>query len=89
MNFNLATFQNLLKVAESAAQEIAPAVGQWGSGDHLGAVTSAVQTAGVIAQSATSDLQVQAEAKAATALATTLLPIIFSFASLFAKKPAA
>ena len=87
MAFNLQTFQKMMAVVQSATTEAASVAGQWGSGDHLGAVTSAVQTAGAIAQSVTANSQQQQEAAAATQLATTLMPAIFAFASLFAKKP--
>ena len=86
MAFNLQTFEKIMAVAQMASNEAATVAGQWGSGDHVGAVTAAVQTAGAIAQSATSDVKQQQEASAATQLATTLLPAIFAFASLFAKK---
>jgi len=87
MAFNLQTFQKILGVVQTASTEAASVVGQWGSGDHVGAVTAAVQTAGAIAQSVTANQQQQQEASAATQLATTLMPAIFAFASLFAKKP--
>jgi hypothetical protein len=86
MSFNLQTFQKIMAVAQAATTEAATVAGQWGSGDHIGAVTSAVQTAGAIAQSATTNPQQQQEAMVATQLATTLMPAIFAFASLFAKK---
>jgi len=85
MAFNLQTFQKMMSVVQAATTEAATVAGQWGSGDHLGAVTAAVQTAGAIAQSATTNPQ-QQEATVATQLATTLMPVIFGFASLFAKK---
>ena len=87
MSFNLQTFQKIMAVAQAASAEAGAVAGQWGSGDHLGAVATAVQTAGAIAQSATNNPQQQQEAGAATQLATALLPAIFAFASLFAKKP--
>ncbi len=87
MSFNLQTFEKMMAVVHAASTEAASVAGQWGSGDHLGAVTTAVQTAGAIAQSATSSPQQQQEAVAATQLATALMPAIFAFASLFAKKP--
>jgi glucose-6-phosphate-specific signal transduction histidine kinase len=87
MAFNLQTFQKLMAVVQAATSEAASVAGQWGSGDHQGAVTTAVQTAGAIAQSATSNPQQQQEASSATQLASALLPTIFAFASLFAKKP--
>lgn len=86
MAFNLQTFQKLMAVAQAATAEAGSVAGQWGSGDHQGAVATAVQTAGAIAQSATNNPQQQQEATAATQLATALLPAIFAFASLFAKK---
>lgn len=86
MAFNLQTFEKIMAVVQSATTEAASVAGQWGSGDHVGAVTAAVQTAGAIAQSVTSNQQQQQEASAATQLATTLMPTIFAFASLFAKK---
>ncbi len=86
MAFNLQTFQKMMAVVQSAAAEAATLTGQWGSGDHLGAVTATVQTAGAIAQSVTTNPQQQQEATAATQLATTMIPTIFAFASLFAKK---
>ena len=86
MAFNLQTFQKMMTVVQAATTEAASVAGQWGSGDHLGAVTTAVQTAGAIAQSATTNPQQQQEATAAAQLATTLMPAIFAFASLFAKK---
>lgn len=86
MAFNLQTFQKMMTVVQAATTEAASVAGQWGSGDHLGAVTTAVQTAGAIAQSATTNPQQQQEATVATQLATTLMPAIFAFASLFAKK---
>jgi hypothetical protein len=86
MAFNLQTFQKMMAVVQSATAEAATVSGQWGSGDHLGAVTAAVQTAGAIAQSATTNAQQQQEATAATQLAITVMPAIFAFASLFAKK---
>jgi len=86
MAFNLQTFQKIMAVAQTASTEAASVTGQWGSGDHVGAVTAAVQTAGAIAQASTKDTQSQQEAAAATQLATTLMPAIFAFASLFAKK---
>ena len=86
MAFNLQTFQKIMAVAQTATTEAASVAGQWGSGDHVGAVTAAVQTAGAIAQSSTNDQQKQQEAAAATQLATTLMPAIFAFAALFAKK---
>ena len=86
MAFNLQTFQKMMAVAQTATTEAASVAGQWGSGDHVGAVTAAVQTAGAIAQASTKDPQAQQEAVAATQLATTLMPAIFAFASLFAKK---
>lgn len=86
MPFNLETFQKLMTVAQVSAQEAGAVAAQWGSGDHVGAVTTAVTTAGAMAKAATSDPTKQAEADAATQLATTLLPSIFAFASLFAKK---
>ena len=86
MAFNLQTFEKMMSVVEAATTEAATVAGQWGSGDHLGAVTAAVQTAGAIAHSATSNPQQQQEAAVATQLATTVMPAIFAFASLFAKK---
>lgn len=86
MAFNLQTFQKLMGVVQAATTEAAAVAGQWGSGDHQGAVTAAVQTAGAIAQAATANPQQQQEATAATQLATALMPAIFAFASLFAKK---
>jgi hypothetical protein len=86
MAFNLETFQKIMAVAQAATTEAAAIAGEWGSGDHLGAVTTAVQTAGAVAQSVSSDPQQQQEASAATQLATSLMPVIFAFASLFAKK---
>ena len=86
MAFNLQTFQKMMSVVQAATTEAAAVAGQWGSGDHVGAVTTAVQTAGAIAQSAAGNPQQQLEATAATQLATTLMPAIFAFASLFAKK---
>jgi len=86
MSFNLQTFQKLMSVMQAATTEAATVAGQWGSGDHQGAVTSAVQTAGAIAASATTNPQQQQEATAATQLATALMPAIFAFASLFARK---
>jgi len=86
MAFNLQTFQKMLAVVQTASMEAGSVAGQWGSGDHVGAVTAAVQTAGAIAQSVTTNPQQQQEASAATQLATTLMPAIFAFASLFAKK---
>jgi len=80
MAFNLQTFQKMMSVVQAATTEAATVAGQWGSGDHLGAVTAAV------AQSATTNPQQQQEATVATQLATTLMPVIFGFASLFAKK---
>jgi len=86
MAFNLQTFQKIMAVAQTAATEAASVAGQWGSGDHVGAVSVAVQTAGAIAQASTNNPQQQQEATAATQLATTLMPAIFAFASLYAKK---
>ena len=86
MAFNLQTFQKIMGVVQAATSEAASVAGQWGSGDHVGAVTAAVQTAGAIAQSATSNPLQQQEATAATQLATSLMPAIFGFAALFAKK---
>jgi len=86
MAFNLQTFQKILGVVQAASTEAASVAGQWGSGDHVGAVTAAVQTAGAIAQSVTTNQQQQQEAATATQLATSLMPAIFAFASLFAKK---
>lgn len=86
MSFNLQTFEKMMNVVEAATAEAATVAGQWGSGDHLGAVTAAVQTAGAIAQSVTKDPQQQQQATAATSLATSVMPAIFAFASLFAKK---
>ena len=86
MAFNLQTFQKMLAVVQTASTEAAAVAGQWGSGDHVGAVSAAVQTAGEIAQSVTTNPQQQQEASVATQLATTLMPAIFAFASLFAKK---
>jgi len=86
MAFNLQTFQKMLAVVQTASTEAGVVAGQWGSGDHVGAVTAAVQTAGAIAQSVTPNPQQQQEAAAATQLATTLMPAMFAFASLFAKK---
>ncbi len=86
MAFNLQTFQKIMAVVQTATTEAATVAGQWGSGDHVGAVTAAVQTAGAIAESATSNPQQQQEASSATQLATALMPAIFAFASLFAKK---
>ncbi len=86
MAFNLQTFQKIMAVMQSATAEAAAVAGQWGSGDHVGAVTAAVQTAGAIAESASGNPQQQQEASAATQLATALMPAIFAFASLFAKK---
>jgi hypothetical protein len=87
MAFNLQTFQKLMAVVQAATTEAASVTGQWGSGDHQGAVTTAVQTAGAIAASVTTNPQQQQEATTATQLATALMPTIFAFASLFAKKP--
>jgi len=86
MSFNLQTFQKLMAVMQTATTEAATVAGQWGSGDHQGAVTSAVQTAGAIAASATTNPQQQQEATAATQLATAIMPAIFAFAGLFARK---
>lgn len=86
MAFNLQTFQKMLAVVQTASTEAATVAGQWGSGDHVGAVSAAVQTAGAIAQGVATNPQQQQEASAATQLATTLMPAIFAFASLFAKK---
>lgn len=86
MAFNLQTFQKIMALMQTATTEAAAVAGQWGSGDHVGAVTAAVQTAGAIAESASSNPQQQQEAGAATQLATVLMPAIFAFASLFAKK---
>ena len=86
MAFNLQTFEKIMGVVQAATTEAASVAGQWGSGDHVGAVTAAVQTAGAIAQSVTGNQQLQQEASAATQLATSLMPAIFAFASLFAKK---
>jgi hypothetical protein len=86
MAFNLQTFEKIMAVVQSATTETASVAGQWGSGDHVGAVTAAVQTAGAIAQSVTGNQQQQQEASAATQLATALMPAIFAFASLFARK---
>ncbi|HUK73903.1 MAG TPA: hypothetical protein VLV47_00345 [Candidatus Bathyarchaeia archaeon] len=86
MAFNLPTFQKMLAVVQTASTEAATVAGQWGSGDHIGAVSAAVQTAGALAQSVTSNPQQQQEASAATQLATSLMPAIFAFAGLFAKK---
>lgn len=86
MSFSLATFQKLMSLTQAATQEASSVVDEWGGGDHVGAVQTAVQTAGAIAQSSTTDTQVQQEAAGATQLAVTLLPLIFSFASFFAKK---
>lgn len=86
MAFNLQTFQKLMSVVQTATTEAAGVAGQWGSGDHVGAVTAAVQTAGAIAQSVTTNAQQQQEASAATQLATSLMPTIFAFAGLFAAK---
>jgi hypothetical protein len=83
MAFNLATFQKLMALTQTATTEAAAVAGAWGSGDHVAAVTSAVQTAGAIALSSTSDPQQQAQASAATQLATALIPAFFAFASLF------
>jgi hypothetical protein len=88
MAFNLQTFQKLMAVVQTATTEAASVAGQWGSGDHVGAVTAAVQTAGAIAQSVTTNPQQQQEASTATQLATSLMPTIFAFASLFAAKKA-
>jgi hypothetical protein len=85
MAFNLQTFEKILGVAQVATQEAATIVSDWGSGDHVGAVATAVQTAGAIAQSSTTDTQSQAEASVATQLAIAVLPAIFAFAQLFAK----
>jgi len=87
MAFNLQTFQKILAVVQTASTEAATVAGQWGSGDHVAAVSAAVQTAGAIAQSVTNNQQQQQEALAATQLATSVMPAIFAFASLFAKKP--
>jgi hypothetical protein len=86
MSFNLQTFEKLMSVVQAATTEAAAVAGQWGSGDHQGAVTSAVQTAGAIAASATTNPQQQQEATVATQLATSIMPAIFAFAALFAKK---
>ena len=86
MAFNLQTFEKIMAVVQAASTEASTVAGQWGSGDHVGAVTAAVQTAGAIAQSVTSNQQQQQEASAATQLATAIMPAIFAFASLFAKK---
>jgi hypothetical protein len=86
MAFNLQTFQKILAVVQTTATEAASVAGQWGSGDHVAAVTAAVQTAGALAQSVTSNQQQQQEASAATQLATSVMPAIFAFASLFTKK---
>jgi len=86
MSFNLQTFEKMMAVVESATAEAASVAGQWGSGDHLGAVTAAVQTAGSIAQSVSPSPQQQQEATVATQLATSIMPAIFAFASLFARK---
>jgi hypothetical protein len=86
MAFNLQTFQKIMAVVQTATAEAATVTGQWGSGDHVGAVTAAVQTAGAIAESASGNPQQQQEASAATQLATALMPAIFAFASMFAKK---
>jgi hypothetical protein len=86
MAFNLQTFEKILAVVQTASTEAAAVAGQWGSGDHVGAVTAAVQTAGALAQSVTVNQQQQQEASAATQLATSVMPAIFAFASLFVKK---
>ena len=87
MAFNLQTFQKLMGVVQAATTEAAGFAGQWGSGDHQGAVTTAVQTAGAIAQAATSNPQQQQEATAATQLATALMPAIFAFAASSPRRP--
>jgi len=86
MAFNLQTFQKIMAVVQTASTEAASVAGQWGSGDHVAAVNTAVQTAGALAQSVTSNQQDQQEAVAATQLATSIMPAIFAFAALFAKK---
>jgi hypothetical protein len=86
MAFNLQTFQKIMAVVQTASTEAASVAGQGGSGDHVAAVSAAVQTAGALAQSATTNQQEQQEAAAATQLATGLLPSIFAFAAVFAKK---
>lgn len=86
MAFNLATFQQIMGVAQAAITEAGSVTSEWGGGDHVGAVNTAIQTAGAVAASVTTNPQSQQEAVQATQLATTLVPIIMSFASLFAKK---
>jgi hypothetical protein len=83
VSFNLQTFQKVLALTQGVIQETGIVTAQWGGGDHVGAVQSALQTAGAVAQSVTADPTKQAEAAAATQLASALLPAIFAFASLF------
>jgi len=83
MAFNLANFQKLLGVAVTAASQTANIVSEWGSGDHINAVQTAVATAGAFAQSATSNPQTQQEAAAAAQVANALVPIFFEFGSMF------
>ena len=87
MAFNLQTFQKMMGVVQAATTEAASVAGQWGSGDHVGAVTAAVQTAGAIAQSAHHQSPTAAGSYALQPSWQPLsMPAIFAFASLFAKK---
>lgn len=89
----MASFQQILNgfnIASEAIKASLPAVTEWNSGDHAGAVSQMIEVAGATAVAAAgSDATVAAEASAATNLALTFAPLILGIVSLFHKNKTA
>lgn len=85
---NFGTFLKAFTLADEAIQATAPHVKEFNSGDHQDAVQGMIQVAGATAAAATDDPTIQAEAAAATQIATSIFPVIMRFAALFHPKAA-
>jgi hypothetical protein len=87
----MASFADILSKISTAAQiaqTVTPAIELFGK-DHLASTQEILQIAGAGVSVFNGDPQVQAEAAAAAALASTLAPLAFQLIGLFHKKKTA
>jgi hypothetical protein len=84
---SFADILNKINTGAQIAQAIEPTIAPFGA-DHIAGTQQILQIAGAAVAAETSDATIQAEAVESAELASSLVPLVFAFKSLFSKKAA-